>query len=38
MEKRAESPDELLKGLRNSVTEYKEPTEPVGLDDWEALK
>jgi hypothetical protein len=38
MERGAVSPDELLRGLRNSVTEYREPTEPVGLDDWEALR
>ncbi len=38
MEKRIESPEELLKELRNSVTEYNEPTDPVGVDDWEALK
>lgn len=29
------SPLELLKG---SVTEYIDPTEPVGEDDWEILK
>ncbi len=28
------SPLEILKG---SVTEYTEPTEPVGVDDWKAL-
>jgi len=28
------SPLEILKG---SVTEYIDPTEPVGVDDWEAL-
>lgn len=28
------SPFEILKG---SVTEYHDPTEPVGEDDWEAL-
>lgn len=37
-EKQAESPDDLLRELRNSVTEYKDPAEPVGLDDWEVLK
>lgn len=24
--------------LRNSVLYYEQPTEPVGLDDWEVLK
>ncbi len=38
MEKWAKSPDDLLGELRNSVTAYREPTEPVGLDDWEALR
>jgi len=33
MGKQAKSPDELLRELRNSVTEYKKPTDPVGLDD-----
>lgn len=28
----------ILKELRNTVVFYKDPTEPVGLDDWEALK
>ena len=27
-----------LKELRNSVLKYDDPTEPVGVDDWEALK
>lgn len=29
--------DEGLLPLRNSVLKYEQPTEPVGLDDWEAL-
>lgn len=29
---------DLLEELRNSVLEYDDPTEPVGLDDWEALR
>lgn len=32
-----ESPDEALKILRKSVIRYEEPTEPVGLEDWEIL-
>ena len=31
-------PEEKLKSLRNSVIKYEDPTEPVGLDDWELLK
>lgn len=34
----AEDPEEALKTLRNTVINYKDPTEPVGLEDWEALK
>ncbi len=33
-----ENPEETLKALRNTVIKYKDPTEPVGLEDWEALK
>ncbi len=32
-----ENPEEALKALRNTVIKYKDPTEPVGLEDWEAL-
>ncbi len=31
-------PGEALKILRGSVLRYDDPTEPVGLEDWEALK
>ena len=31
-------PGECLKALRNSVIKYEDPTAPVGLNDWEALK
>ena len=31
-------PDEALKALRGSVLRYDDPTEPVGLEDWEALE
>jgi len=34
----AEDPAEVLKALRNTVIKYEDPTEPVGLEDWEALK
>lgn len=27
-----------LEELRGTVLKYEDPTEPVGLDDWEALK
>jgi len=30
-------PSEALATLRNSVIRYDDPTEPVGLEDWEAL-
>lgn len=34
------SPDaaEILRILRGSVVEFREPTEPVAVDDWEALR
>ena len=33
-----ENPEDALKSLRNTVVKYENPTEPVGLGDWEALK
>ena len=33
-----EDPEEALKVLRDTVIKYEDPTEPVGLEDWEALK
>jgi prevent-host-death family protein len=33
----SEEPCETLKLLRNSVTKYENPTDPVGLKDWETL-
>ena len=33
----AEDPEKALKALRNTVIKYEDPTEPVGLEDWEAL-
>lgn len=33
-----ENSEEALKALRNTVVEYVDPTEPVGLEDWEALQ
>ena len=34
----SENPEEALKVLRDTVVKYDDPTESVGLDDWEALK
>ncbi len=34
----AEDPEAALKALRNTVINYTDPTEPVGLEDWEDLK
>jgi len=31
-------PEEILKSLRGKITRYDNPTEPEGLEDWEALK
>ena len=33
-----ENPAEALKVLRDTVIKYDDPTEPVGLEDWDALK
>lgn len=33
-----ENPEEILKSLRGSIIYYKDPSEPVGKEDWEALK
>lgn len=32
------STQDVLKSLRGSVLKYENPLEPVGLEDWEALK
>jgi prevent-host-death family protein len=34
----AEDPEQWFRGLRNTVIRYERPLEPVGEDDWEALK
>lgn len=31
-------PQEILKSLRGTLKFYKDPDEPVGLEDWEVLK
>lgn len=33
-----EDPQQVLKSLRGSVVSYENPTEPVGEDNWDALK
>jgi len=33
-----EDPEECFRGLRNTVLKYDAPLEPVGAEDWEALK
>ena len=33
-----EKPEEALQRLRNTVIKYEDPTGPVGLEDWAALK
>jgi prevent-host-death family protein len=30
--------DETMKGLRNTVKHFVDPTQPVGLEDWNSLK
>ncbi len=34
----SENPEEALNRLRNTVIKYDHPTEPVGLEEWEALR
>jgi prevent-host-death family protein len=34
---RSRSDEEILAELRGSVLRYDDPTEPVGLEDWEAI-
>lgn len=34
----SEEPSEILKVLRGSVLKFQKPTEPVGEEDWEAIK
>lgn len=34
----SDDPEAALKMLRGTVTHYEEPFEPVGLEQWEALK
>ncbi|MFZ5594716.1 MAG: type II toxin-antitoxin system Phd/YefM family antitoxin [Pseudomonadota bacterium] len=33
-----DKPGDALKALRHSVLKYENPLNPVGVDDWEALK
>ena len=34
----SEDTEEALKELRHSMLKYDNPTQPVGLQDWESLK
>jgi len=34
----SEKSSELLRELRNSVIKYEDPTDPVGLNEWESLR
>jgi prevent-host-death family protein len=34
----SERSSELLRELRNSVINYEDPTDPVGLNEWESLR
>lgn len=36
--KKKSDQEAILKSLRGSVLKYEDPTEPVGLEDWEVLK
>lgn len=33
-----ENPEDILKALRKSFVSFKRPTDPVGVEDWEALR
>jgi len=33
----SEEPDKEMEALRGTVVKYDQPTEPVGLEDWESL-
>ena len=33
-----EKSESILESLRNTVLQYEAPTEPVGLEDWEAFE
>ena len=33
-----EMADDAIKALRNTVLKYEDPTESVGLEEWESLK
>ncbi|MBI5639739.1 MAG: type II toxin-antitoxin system prevent-host-death family antitoxin [Nitrospirae bacterium] len=34
----SEDPEQWFRGLRNTVLRYEKPFEPVGENEWEALK
>ncbi len=33
-----EEPSKILKSLRDTVVRFDDPCEPVGMNDWEAMK
>ncbi len=34
----SENTESILRSLRNSIKKFDDPTEPVGIEDWEALQ
>jgi PHD/YefM family antitoxin component YafN of YafNO toxin-antitoxin module len=34
----SDDPQEILRELRGALKKYKDPTKPVGDEDWEALR
>lgn len=34
----AHDPEEALRSLRGTVVRFEDPLEPVGMEDWEALR
>jgi prevent-host-death family protein len=34
----AHDPEEALRSLRGTVVRFEDPLEPVGVEDWEALR
>ena len=37
-DKKESDPEAILKSLRGTLVRYENPNEPVGLEDWEALR
>lgn len=38
LERHREDPEEVLRSLRGTVLRYDDPTEPVEVEEWEALR